>query len=80
MKTVKIYLNEIDTVKKFCQIAYLAEGLKITLHSGKYVVNGKSILGVFSLDLSKPIDCDIEGDEKAIADFIVKLEVEKVLV
>ena len=34
----------------------------LNLTSGKYVVNGKSIMGIFSLDLSKPIEVNIVGD------------------
>ena len=50
---------DIDNIKKF-----LVEVMKIdsdvSLVSGKYVVNAKSIMGIFSLDLSNPVDVVIE--------------------
>lgn len=33
------------------------------LVSGRYVIDAKSIMGIFSLDLSKPIDLNIHADE-----------------
>ena len=33
------------------------------MRSGRYTIDAKSILGIFSLDLSKPIELDIYGDE-----------------
>ena len=55
MKTVKISLNSIDKVKAFVNevTKYDAE---FDLVSGRYVIDAKSIMGIFSLDLSKPID------------------------
>ena len=35
------------------------------LVSGRYVIDAKSIMGIFSLDLSKPIDLNIHADEAA---------------
>ncbi len=49
-----IILKDFDTVKKFVDIAN-EKDYDIELLSGKYVVNAKSIMGVFSLDLTKPI-------------------------
>lgn len=50
---------DIDNIKKF-----LVEVMKIdsdvSLVSGKYVVNAKSIMGIFSLDLSNPVDVVLE--------------------
>jgi phosphotransferase system HPr-like phosphotransfer protein len=58
MKTIRICLNSFDKVKDFvnttCKLDY-----DIDLISGRYVVNGQSIMGIFSLDLSKPIDMTI---------------------
>ena len=58
MKTVKISLNSIDKVKAFVNevTKYDAE---FDLVSGRYVIDAKSIMGIFSLDLSKPIDLNI---------------------
>ncbi|PNH20815.1 PTS sugar transporter [Lachnospiraceae bacterium] len=61
MKTVKISLNSIDKVKSFVNtIARYDEDFD--LMSGRYVIDAKSIMGIFSLDLSKPIDLNIHGD------------------
>ena len=64
MKTVKITLNSIDKVK-----AFVNDVSKFTtdfdLVSGRYVIDAKSIMGIFSLDLSKPIDLNIHDDENA---------------
>lgn len=55
MREILINLNDIDKVKEFCNLTtYKIDG-DIDLISGKYVVDGKSIMGIFSLDLSKPI-------------------------
>ena len=49
-----IILKDFDAVKKFVDIAS-EKPYDIELLSGKYVVNAKSIMGVFSLDLTKPL-------------------------
>ena len=49
-----IMLKDFEAVKKFVDIAN-EKPYDIELLSGKYVVNAKSIMGVFSLDLTKPI-------------------------
>ena len=62
MKTVKISLNSIDKVKAFVNevTKYDAE---FDLVSGRYVIDAKSIMGIFSLDLSKPIDLNIHAED-----------------
>lgn len=54
MLTAKITLNNIEDVKRFVQIANGFD-FEIELSSGRYTVDAKSIMGIFSLDLSKPI-------------------------
>lgn len=49
-----IMLNSFEDVKKFVDIA-CSKDYDIELLSGKYIVNAKSIMGVFSLDLTKPL-------------------------
>lgn len=60
MKTVKVSLNSIDKVKTFVNLInrYDAE---FDLVSGRYVIDAKSIMGIFSLDISKPIDLNIHN-------------------
>lgn len=71
MKTVKISLNSIDKVKAFVnEVAkYDAE---FDLVSGRYVIDAKSIMGIFSLDLSKPIDLNIHS-ENNVDEILAKL-------
>ena len=62
MKTVRISLNSIDKVKSF--VNDLAKfDVDFDLVSGRYVIDAKSIMGIFSLDLSKPIDLAIHTED-----------------
>ena len=72
MKTVKISLNSIDKVKAFVNevTKYDAE---FDLVSGRYVIDATSIMGIFSLDLSKPIDLNIHS-ENNIDEILAKLD------
>lgn len=69
MKTVKISLNSIDKVKAFVNEVTKYDS-EFDLVSGRYVIDAKSIMGIFSLDLSKPIDLNIhdENDFEKILD------------
>ena len=58
MKTVQISLNSIDKVKSFVNDLTKFD-TDFDLISGRYVIDAKSIMGIFSLDLSKPIDLNI---------------------
>ena len=76
MKNVKISLNSIDKVKAFVNTIARYD-LDFDLVSGRYVIDAKSIMGIFSLDLSKPIELrahteDAEALFEAIDRFIVK--------
>ena len=63
MKTVQISLNSIDKVKSFVNDISKFNN-DFDLISGRYVIDAKSIMGIFSLDLSKPIDLSIHaGDD-----------------
>ena len=68
MISFKISLNSIDDVKNFVNIVTGCP-YDIDLTSGRYVVDAKSIMGIFSLDLSKPIEVNIHNDN---ADDLVK--------
>ena len=62
MKTVLISLNSIDKVKSFVnEISKFNNDFDLV--SGRYVIDAKSIMGIFSLDLSKPISLNIHADE-----------------
>ncbi|MBP3664472.1 MAG: HPr family phosphocarrier protein [Tyzzerella sp.] len=62
MKTVEISLNSIDKVKSFVN-AINTFDFDFDLISGRYVIDAKSIMGIFSLDLSKPITLNIHADD-----------------
>ena len=61
MKTVQISLNSIDKVKSFVNDLTKFD-VDFDLVSGRYVIDAKSIMGIFSLDLSKPIDLNIHAE------------------
>ena len=63
MKTVKISLNSIDKVKSFVN-AISQFDYDFDLIPGRYVIDAKSIMGIFSLDLSKSIDLAIHAEEE----------------
>ncbi|NLD45958.1 MAG: HPr family phosphocarrier protein [Clostridiaceae bacterium] len=62
MKSLNITLKSITDVKDFVNIVNKYD-FDIDLTSGRYVVDAKSIMGIFSLDLSKPIRVDIHSDD-----------------
>ena len=63
MKTVRISLNSIDKVKSFVNDLTKFD-TDFDLVSGRYVIDAKSIMGIFSLDLSKPIDLNIHSESR----------------
>lgn len=62
MQKVQISLNSIDKVKTFVNTISQYD-FDFDLISGRYVIDAKSIMGIFSLDLSKPIDLTIYTDD-----------------
>ena len=62
--TCKIHLKEINDVYKLVNILVGFEG-DVDLESGRYKVDGKSILGIFSLDLRQPIKLTYESENGA---------------
>ena len=61
MKTVRISLNSIDKVKSFVNDLSKFD-VDFDLVSGRYVIDAKSIMGIFRLDLSKPIDLNVHAE------------------
>ena len=61
MKTVTISLNSIDKVKAFVNDITKFD-YDFDLVSGRYVIDAKSIMGIFSLDLSKNIELNIHAE------------------
>ena len=62
MKTIQISLNSLDKVKAFVNDITRFDN-DFDLVSGRYVIDAKSIMGIFSLDLSKPIDLSIHAED-----------------
>ena len=65
MREVKIFLGTIERVKDFVN-AVTRLDCDVDIVSGRYVIDAKSIMGIFSLDLSKPIDLNIHADGAAL--------------
>lgn len=74
MYTENIILSGLDDVKKFVNFVSNYD-FKIELVSGKYTVDAKSIMGIFSLDLDRPIQMnaytDDDGFKSALKQFSV---------
>ena len=76
MKSVMIRLSLVENVNKFVNIVSRYP-FEMDLRAGRHVVDAKSILGIFSLALSRPITLEIYGDEcgellKEIEPFVVE--------
>ena len=76
MQTFNILLSSINDVKDFVNIVSRYD-FDVDLTSGRYVVDAKSIMGIFSLDLSRPIKVEIHGENceelmNELSRFIVK--------
>lgn len=61
MKTATILLSTINDVKSFVNIVSKYD-FDVDLTSGRYAIDAKSIMGIFSLDLSKPINLNIHAE------------------
>ena len=68
MTTFNISLSSINSVKNFVNTVNRYD-FDVDLASGRYVVDAKSIMGIFSLDLSKPIKLEAYCDDAAIESF-----------
>ena len=73
MKELKILLGTIEDVKEFVNITNKYE-FECDLISGRYAIDAKSIMGIFSLDLSKPLNMVIRGEGKSIEALIEETE------
>ena len=71
MKTFNIKLNSINHVKTFVNTVNKYD-FDVDLTSGRYVVYAKSIMGIFSLDLSKPIKVEVYSDD--VDDFMKEMQ------
>ena len=75
MITAQVLLNNIESVNRF--VSKMSEKeYEIDLSSGKYLVNAKSMMGVLSLDLTKPVTVTAETDDKTFLEEITEYIVE----
>ncbi len=61
---MKIRINTIDKVKSFVDMCNQYHGINIDVKQGRHVVNGKSILGIFSLNLVEPLSVIIDSEDE----------------
>ena len=62
MQSVNILLDTIDKVRRFVNAINLLEG-DFDIVSDRYIIDAKSIMGIFSIDLSKPIKLNVHSEE-----------------
>ena len=73
---VQVLLNAVDKVKEFCNAVHNCP-CDMDLSRGRYTIDAKSIIGIYSLDLSKPLTLHVYDDQgvfdkSIIKDFIVE--------
>lgn len=76
MTTMYIELRSIDAVKSFVNDITKMEG-EFDLISGRYVIDAKSIMGIFSLDLAKPLQLNMKGVREDDLKIVRKYEVKR---
>lgn len=67
-KKYNFSLSTVENVKSFVGLTSRIDG-NIAIISGRWVIDGKSIMGIFSLDLTKELSCEIEAEEEQIKIF-----------
>ena len=65
MKSVTILLDTIEKVRKFVSQVSMYEG-EFDIISDRYIIDAKSIMGIFSLDLNKPLKLTIYSENAAL--------------
>lgn len=70
MKTVKIRLSSIQDVRNFVDVV-TRHNIEVDLSSGRYVVDAKSIMGIFSLDLLNPITLSVQTEDTVAVDALL---------
>ena len=69
MKTLFIKVSAISDVTNFCQAAARVDG-DVTVRKGKYVIDGKSLMALFSLDMSTGVTVEYPEDADTFEEFI----------
>ena len=73
MTVLEISLVTIDQVKRFVDLVSKVEG-DVDLVSGRYTIDAKSIMGIFSLDISKPMELRIYREERELGELLMNLK------
>lgn len=73
MISTKVLLNSIDTVKNFVNMVTKID-VDVDLVSGKYIIDAKSIMGIFSIDLSRPIEVRIHKEQEYTEEILEQLK------
>lgn len=73
-KSVKVRLRSIKSIQDYLLVATIFDG-RLVMRSDEWVVDGKSSLGILSLNLTKDIDLDIEAEnEEIVNSFLEKID------
>ena len=70
MKTATVQLSTIADIRDFVNLVTACD-FEVDLASGRYVVDAKSIMGIFSLDLMNPLTMTVHSDD--CDDFMAKI-------
>ncbi len=65
MKEIKIKLSNVQDIREFVNVVILAD-FDVDLVQGRYVIDAKSIMGIFSLDLLSPINLVAHTDNASV--------------
>lgn len=72
IKRTKVNLNNIESAKKFVEICNYYQS-EINVYSGRYIIDGKSILGILSLNLLNPVEVEIVSKSEVEADSFINM-------
>lgn len=72
VEILDVSLNTISKVKKFTNIANDFD-CEIDVLQGRYIVSGRSIMGIFSLNLTNTVTVEIESDDENEIDRFIKI-------
>ncbi len=76
MITVKILIDSVEKVKGLSSVLS-KEGADCEIVEGVHIVDAKSIMGIFSLDLTQPVQLDIHSDDRGILEKLKEFVVEE---
>jgi len=71
MKKISIKLSKIEDIRHFVNNVS-KYSVDIDLQSGRYLVDARSLMGIFSLDLLSPVDCIINSEDETVVNKILE--------